>query len=92
MDTIKVESIAVNREVGQRLAMLEADRRGFDALRVLSVKAVVEYTDPTNDLYGNKSYEVEIAGWAYSGPRCESGWTGDRCDYPLGHEGEHSNP
>lgn len=24
-------------------------------------------------------------------PRCESGWTGDRCTFPLGHEGPHSN-
>lgn len=22
---------------------------------------------------------------------CESGWTGDRCQLPLGHEGEHDN-
>lgn len=24
-------------------------------------------------------------------PRCESGWTGDRCTLPLDHEGEHDN-
>lgn len=24
-------------------------------------------------------------------PRCESGWTGDRCTLPLGHAGPHSN-
>lgn len=24
-------------------------------------------------------------------PVCESGWTGDRCTLPLGHEGAHSN-
>lgn len=23
--------------------------------------------------------------------KCESGWTGDRCTFELGHEGEHSN-
>lgn len=23
--------------------------------------------------------------------RCESGWTGDRCTYRLGHDGPHSN-
>lgn len=23
--------------------------------------------------------------------RCESGWTGDRCYFRLGHEGPHSN-
>jgi len=22
---------------------------------------------------------------------CESGWTGDRCQLPLGHEGDHDN-
>lgn len=25
------------------------------------------------------------------GPLCESGWTGDRCVFPLFHEGPHSN-
>lgn len=25
------------------------------------------------------------------GPRCESGWTGDRCEFPLFHDGPHSN-
>lgn len=25
------------------------------------------------------------------GPRCESGWTGDRCTFPLFHFGRHSN-
>ena len=24
-------------------------------------------------------------------PLCESGWTGDRCTFPLFHEGDHSN-
>lgn len=24
-------------------------------------------------------------------PRCESGWTGDRCQLPLYHEGDHDN-
>lgn len=24
-------------------------------------------------------------------PRCESGWTGDRCSLPLHHDGPHSN-
>jgi hypothetical protein len=23
---------------------------------------------------------------------CESGWTGDRCTFPLFHDGPHSNP
>jgi hypothetical protein len=27
----------------------------------------------------------------YTGPRCESGWTGDRCTLPLFHSGSHSN-
>ena len=26
-----------------------------------------------------------------SPPRCESGWTGDRCDAPLFHTGPHTN-
>lgn len=35
-------------------------------------------------------------GWApgepdEDGPRCESGWTGDRCSRPLFHEGPHNN-
>jgi hypothetical protein len=25
------------------------------------------------------------------GARCESGWTGDRCQLPLFHDGEHDN-
>lgn len=24
-------------------------------------------------------------------PSCGSGWTGDRCTLPLGHDGDHSN-
>lgn len=24
-------------------------------------------------------------------PACESGWTGDRCTFPLFHDGDHSN-
>ena len=30
--------------------------------------------------------------WVGQKPQlCESGWTGDRCSLPLGHEGRHSN-
>lgn len=27
----------------------------------------------------------------YAGMICESGWTGDRCSFPLFHDGPHSN-
>lgn len=30
------------------------------------------------------------ANWWADAP-CESGWTGDRCTFPLFHEGPHSN-
>ena len=30
------------------------------------------------------------ANWLHR-PRCESGWTGDRCTFPLHHAGPHSN-
>lgn len=28
---------------------------------------------------------------ALGSPACESGWTGDRCTFPLFHDGDHSN-
>lgn len=36
--------------------------------------------------------DVERASSLNGFPRCESGWTGDRCTFRLGHEGDHSNP
>lgn len=34
---------------------------------------------------------VRKGAWREVGGRCESGWTGDRCTYRLGHPGPHSN-
>jgi hypothetical protein len=31
------------------------------------------------------------AAWYEPRPLCESGWTGDRCQFVLFHEGPHSN-
>ena len=39
--------------------------------------------------------QLVSGGWVcyqcLEGPRCESGWTGDRCTFDLFHEGPHSN-
>lgn len=32
-----------------------------------------------------------VANVAAALPRCDSGWTGDRCSFPLFHRGPHSN-
>ena len=61
----------------------------------------------TVKLYDGGEYQVEDAegnthwsdlrqhGWTVveraSEARCESGWSGDRCTYTLGHFGPHSN-
>lgn len=38
-----------------------------------------------------ESRQTEDEWLAESGQKCESGWTGDRCTFPLFHEGPHSN-
>jgi hypothetical protein len=35
-------------------------------------------------------YEFESDASKVTGA-CESGWTGDRCTFPLFHDGQHSN-
>lgn len=30
------------------------------------------------------------AGWTHT-DKCGSGWTGDRCQLPIGHDGAHGN-
>jgi hypothetical protein len=57
---------------------------------------------PTKDVAGvifDRECEAEyqrVYGGAYEyvepePPTCESGWTGDRCTFPLDHGGPHSN-
>jgi hypothetical protein len=38
-----------------------------------------------------QSVAIARSNLGYTGPRCESGWTGDRCPLPLYHEGDHDN-
>lgn len=38
--------------------------------------------------YAIHGYQAQVRA---PGPRCESGWTGDRCKLPLFHAGPHSN-
>lgn len=39
----------------------------------------------------NPAEAAEVIARTEPGPRCESGWTGDRCVFPLFHDGPHSN-
>lgn len=38
-----------------------------------------------------ESRQTEAEWGAETGQACESGWTGDRCTFPIFHEGPHSN-
>ena len=40
---------------------------------------------------GCRAHDILISRGRDDGPRCESGWTGDRCSLPLHHDGPHSN-
>lgn len=63
----------------------ECCRLAMDALEAATCRycgTLAEYADAIA--------HRECPGDAFSA-RCESGWTGDRCTFPLYHDGPHSN-
>lgn len=86
------------RETGRRVHAEMARRAEIKMERRMDVEYgsnrygfTVDDIAADHDASWYESRQTEDEWLAESGQKCESGWTGDRCTFPLFHEGPHSN-